>query len=196
MEDARERDLTRVLDELRADEPPPGAEELLPLVYDDLRAVAGKYLRQERAGHTLQATALVHEAYARLAAGSGGRWNDSAHFFRVAAKTMRRILVNHARDLRTDKRGGDHRRVQLQETSLLLPREQVDLVDLDDLIRGLATVDAVKARVVELRFFAGCTVEETAETLNLSVSSVERHWRFSRAWLNARLTESDEEVDA
>jgi len=189
LEDQHKEDLDRVLEELRADESLAAAEQFLPLVYDDLRAVASGYLRRERVDHTLQATALVHEAYARLAGGNESRWQNKAHFFRVAAKVMRRILVNHARDVRADKRGGDRRRVQLEETGVLLACPELDILDLDDLMSALATVDATKARVVELRFFAGCTVEETAAAMELSVSSVERHWRFSRAWLSARLSE-------
>lgn len=166
-------------------------EELLPLVYHELRRVASAYLRNERVGHTLQTTALVHEAYARLAKHSEARWNDRGHFFRVAAKTMRRILVNHAVKRRAAKRGAGRDLMPLDEVTAVLPHSHVDLVALDEILQRLAANDERKARVVELRFFAGCTSEEIAEALGVSKKTVDREWRFARSWLQLALADED-----
>lgn len=164
--------------------------ELVPDVYRELRAVAGALLRRERPDHTLQATALVHEAYLRLAHLDPDRWNDRAHFFRVAARAMRRILVNHAERRGRLKRGGDRHRMTLFESDAV-GNGGVDLVELDDALERLGGTDASLARVVELRFFGGCTNAEVAETLGVSTRTVEREWRLARAWLRAELAPED-----
>jgi RNA polymerase sigma factor (TIGR02999 family) len=164
-------------------------EQLLPLVYDELRALAANYLRQERHGHTLQPTALVHEAYLRLIAQTDSTWNNRAHFFAVAARAMRNILVNHALANRAQKRGGGRPTISLDHEHTPGPIRQVEPIALDEALRTLATLDDRKARVVELRFFGGLTVEEVAEVLNVSVSTIEGDWRMAKAWLSVQLSE-------
>lgn len=160
--------------------------ELMPLVYEQLRRQADRYMRGERGGHTLQATALVHEAYARMV-DMEVSWQDRAHFFAVAARVMRRILVDHAKSVRRAKRGGGAVKVSLDE-SLFVDQESVsDLVDLDDALVGLAKFDERKAQVVELRYFGGMTYDETAEALGLSVATVDRELRLAKAWLYREL---------
>ena len=166
--------------------------ELLPMVYDELRVLASSFFRRQRADHTLHPTALVHEAYARLV-GSGAdmtgeaRWTSRAHFFAIAAKAMRQILANHARDRRAAKRGGDWHRVTLSEALTPSGERDLDLVALDEALEQLNTLDDRQARIVELRFFAEMTVEEISHVLGVSISTVEREWRMARAWLSARL---------
>ncbi len=159
---------------------------LLPLVYPELRRVADAYLRGERADHTLQPTALVHEAYLRLA-DSDLQINDRKHFYRTAAMVMRRILVNHAIERRAQKRGGGIKALPLSEVTVAWPDQEIDLVALDEALRELIQLNEQIGRVVELRFFGGCTIAETAEILGISPKSVERHWTFARAWLRAKL---------
>lgn len=158
-------------------------DELLPLVYGELRGLAAARLSRERTDHTLQPTALVHEAYLRLIDQHSVDWKNRAHFFGLAAEMMRRILVNHARDRAAQKRGGGFERVTLGAAQDLVGREEVDLIDLDEALDKLAELDARKARVVELKFFAGLTNDEIAEVQEASVATVERDWRFARAWL-------------
>ncbi|MBI1825445.1 MAG: sigma-70 family RNA polymerase sigma factor, partial [Planctomycetes bacterium] len=158
-----------------------------PLVYAELRALSEGYLHRERPDHTLQATALVHEAYMRLAKQDGVKWQNRAHFFRVAAKVMRRILINHAVARRASKRGHGGPSSTLEEITAFAPELNVDLLDLHEAIEELARYDREKARVVELRFFAGCTIDEAAEALSVSTATVERDWRFARAWLRTKL---------
>ena len=161
----------------------------MPLVYDQLRRQADRYMRGERGGHTLQATALVHEAYARMV-DMEVSWKDRAHFFAVAARVMRRILVDHAKSARRAKRGGGAVKVPLDE-SLFVDRESVsDLVDLNDALVGLAKFDERKAQVVELRYFGGMTYDEMAEALGLSVATVDRELRLAKAWLYRELDPS------
>ncbi len=177
--------ITHILGELdTADRP--GAAEVLPVVYDELRALAEAYLRDERANHTLQATALVHEAFLHLSSGSTVRWESRGHFFRIVAKTMRRILVNHAHHKNALKRGGGRKRLSL--TTALATTDAVGVLELDDALARLGQIGEQKARVVELRYFAGCTIEETAQALGVSTATVERDWRFSRAWLQSELS--------
>jgi RNA polymerase sigma factor (TIGR02999 family) len=164
-------------------------DRLLPLVYDELRRIAARHLERERPGHTLQPTALVHEAYFRLIDQRQVDWRNRAQFLGLAAEMMRRILVNHARDRAALKRGGGLTRVSLTE-ALDAPGPDVDLGDLDDALRRLAEHDPRKARLVELRFFGGLTNAEAAEVLAVSVATVERDWSFARAWLFAALDES------
>lgn len=181
--------VTVILSELTADEQDDSSvSRLLPHVYEELRALAGRCLAAERSDHTLQATALVHEAYVRLAGSNGRAWTDRAHFFRLAAKTMRHILVDHARRRTADKRGAGAQALALTETALLLDKDHAELLEIDDALRSLAALSAEKARVVELRYYGGCTIDETAEALGISTATVERHWRFARAWLKAQLT--------
>ncbi len=159
------------------------AEELMPTVYEELRRLARIYLRSERGDHTLQATALVHEAYLRLENQKRAPWQNRAQFFAVASTLMRRILVDHARAQLAAKRGGRAEHVELDE-ALVLPSERAaNLLALDDALTELAVVDARKSRVVELRFFGGLTVEETAETMGLNSATVRRDWTFAKAWL-------------
>jgi RNA polymerase sigma factor (TIGR02999 family) len=163
-------------------------ERLMPLVYGELRRMARQYLRRERQGNTLQATALVNEAYLRLVDVTGVRWQDRAHFFAIAAQIMRRILVDAARARGSRKRGGGVERVDLNESIDALPELDNRLVDLDDALESLAQFDARKAKVVEFRFFGGLSVKETAEVLKISPESVKRDWKLARAWLMHELS--------
>jgi RNA polymerase sigma factor (TIGR02999 family) len=156
---------------------------LIPLVYDELRWLAHRHLRQERRGHTLQSTAVVHEAYQRLIDSRHVHWRDRAHFFAVAAQLMRRVLVDYARSRNYQKRGGGVRRVAFDDALMISLGTSPDLVALDDALTALSAVDARKSRVVELRFFGGLTVEETAEILKISEDTVLRDWQFAKTWL-------------
>jgi RNA polymerase sigma factor (TIGR02999 family) len=159
-------------------------EKLTPLVYDELRRLAGRYLRQERAGHTLQSTALVHEAYMKLVGQNNVRWQNRAHFFGIAAQMIRRILVDYARARKADKRGSGAERLSLDEAIALPGGQDLDLVALDDALEGLAKIDARQSRLVELRFFAGLTIEETAEVMQMSLATAKRDWVSAKAWLS------------
>jgi RNA polymerase sigma factor (TIGR02999 family) len=158
-------------------------EELLPLVFEELRRQASGYLRRERSGHTLQPTALVNEVYLRLIDQKRVRWKNRAHFFGVAAQLMRRILVDHARARHADKRGGPGEELPLDEALDTPIETDVDLLALDDALAALSQLDSRQARVVELRFFAGMTIEETAEVLGVTHATVERDWRSAKAYL-------------
>jgi RNA polymerase sigma-70 factor, ECF subfamily len=184
------RDVTRLLGAIREGDPS-ALEHLIPVVYDELRDLAAHYIRRERPDHTLQPTALVHEAYMRLAGHvgqHGADWRDRAHFFGVAARVMRQVLVDHARAHQAAKRGAGHARVTLSEGVRVVEEETVDLLALDVALNRLSTLDADQARLVELRFFAGLTVEETAEVVGRSATSVKREWRAARAWLHRELS--------
>ena len=157
--------------------------ELMPIVHGELRRLARRLMRGERGNHTLQTTALVNEAYLRLVDLSRVRWQDRAHFFAMSARLMRRILVDHARSRKYLKRGGMLRRVSLDEAFVVSGERGTDLVALDDALEALAAVDLRKSQVVELRFFGGLSIEETAEALHVSGETVVRDWRFARAWL-------------
>lgn len=161
---------------------------LTPIVYRELHRLAGRYMRRERPGHSLQTTALVNEAYMRLVGYTRMRWQDRAHFFAVAAQVMRRILVEHARRHNL-KRGGDVPHVALDEAALVGADADVDLVALDDAMTALARVDPRKMQVVEMRFFGGLSVEETAEVLGISPVTVKRDWRIAKAWLYRELAD-------
>jgi RNA polymerase sigma-70 factor, ECF subfamily len=162
--------------------------KLVPIVYRELRRLAHRYMSGERAGHTLQTTALVHEAYERLVDTPHVRWQDRTHFFAVCAQLMRRILVDHARARRYQKRGGGARLVSLEE-ALVAPRERArDLVALDDALTALSAIDPRKGQVVELRFFGGLTAEETAEALKISPDTVLRDWKLAKVWLLRELS--------
>jgi RNA polymerase sigma factor (TIGR02999 family) len=166
-------------------------DRMLPFVYDELRGLAALYLSRERPGHTLQPTALVHEAYLRLINQRQANWRNRAQFLGLAAGMMRRILVNHARDRAAQKRGGDGERVSLSLVEAPSGRPDVELIALEEALNRLAERDARKARVVELRFFGGLTTEEIAEVLQVSVATVEREWSFARAWLYDAVEGSD-----
>jgi RNA polymerase sigma factor (TIGR02999 family) len=161
-------------------------EKLTPIVYDELHRQARRYMRRERPGHSLQATALVNEAYMRLVGYTRMRWQDRAHFFAVASQVMRRILVEHARRHNL-KRGGDVPHVSLDEAALVGADDDVDLVALDDAMTALARLDPRKMRVVEMRFFGGLSVDETAEVLGVSPVTVKRDWRAAKVWLYREL---------
>ncbi len=166
-----------------------GLDALLPEVYAELRRLAGSYLRREQAGHTLQATALAHEAYVRLVDESRIRWRGRAQFLAVAARSMRQILVDHARRRGAQKRGGGRARLTLHDSEAPFGRPDLDLLALDEALEALGALDPRKARVVELRFFAGLTAKESAAALDLSETTVEDDWAFARAWLHRRLAE-------
>jgi RNA polymerase sigma factor (TIGR02999 family) len=158
-------------------------EQVLPLIYDELRRLAASYLRRERPDHTLQPTALVHEAYIRLIDQRQVDWSNRAQFIGLAAVMMRRILVNHARDRIAAKRGGSAERVPLTIVAEQLGAPEVDLLGLDDALDRLAALDGRKSQIVELKFFGGLTMDEIAATVGVSRATVERDWAFARAWL-------------
>jgi RNA polymerase sigma-70 factor (ECF subfamily) len=159
-------------------------DSLIPLVYRELRAIAGRYLSRESPSHTLQSTALVHEAYVRLIGQQRMRWQNRAQFFGIAAQMMRRILVDHARHQSRDKRGGPATKLSLDEAMATAePQSDVDLLALDEALTSLALIDPRGARIIELRFFSGLTLEETAEVLSISAGTVKRDWSAARAWL-------------
>ena len=163
-------------------------EKLTSLVYEELRRLAERYMAGERADHTLQATALVHEAYLRLVDAPQMCWQNRAHFFAVSAQLMRHILVDFARARHNLKRGGDAKRVSLDEALVIAQEQQDDLVALDDALSSLAAIDERKSGVVELRFFGGLSLEEAAEVLQVSVGTVRRDWSIARAWLYRELS--------
>lgn len=167
------------------------AEQVLPLVYDELRHIASKELRREREGHTLQATAIVHEAYLRLSGHEGFQWPSRAHFFAFAAHLIRRILVDYARHQNRLKRGGQAERVTLDEGIGLVEARSPDLVALDEALARLEAIDPRKAAIVELRFFGGLTLDETAGQLGISAETVSRDWRRAKAWLLTELQSGD-----
>jgi RNA polymerase sigma factor (TIGR02999 family) len=162
-------------------------DQVLPLVYQELRRLAASYLRAQGPGHTLQPTALVHEAYLRLVASASADWNDRAHFFNLAAGIMRQILVDHARTKMAVKRGGARVKVEFKDTLDYTDEKAADLVALDDALKGLAAFDARKARTIELRYFGGLNVEEIAQTLGVSIATVGRETRYAEAWLRREL---------
>jgi RNA polymerase sigma factor (TIGR02999 family) len=159
----------------------------MPLVYSELRRLANSYLQRERSDHTLQSTALVHEAYVRLVDQNLPQWQNRAHFFAVAAQLMRQILVDYARSHRAAKRGGGAYKVTLTDAASQPQRVDVDVVALDDALKGLARIDPQQSRVVELRFFAGLSIEDTSEVLGISPSTVTRDWNTARVWLYREL---------
>jgi RNA polymerase sigma-70 factor (ECF subfamily) len=158
-------------------------ENLLPLVDGELRRLARAYMARERREHTLQTTALINEAYVRLVGASGLPWQDRGHFFGIAARLMRRVLVDHARARGYRKRGGDAQRVALEEAVAVAPPPDLDLVALDRSLERLMAIDERKGRVIELRFFGGLSLQETAEVLEVSTDTVKRDWRFAKLWL-------------
>jgi RNA polymerase sigma factor (TIGR02999 family) len=180
-------EITRLLEAL-GDGDHKALDDLIPLVYDMLRAIARRQLRSERSDHTLSSTALVHEAYLELASLNSAKFAGRAHFFAVAARAMRHILVDHAVQRRAQKRGGNRQRVGLDEIILPLDDKVEDLVAVNDALSRLESMDERLVRVVECRFFAGLTIEETARSLDISEATVSRDWTRARAWLNRELT--------
>jgi RNA polymerase sigma factor (TIGR02999 family) len=163
-------------------------ESLIPLVYNELRSLAQHYLRRERSNHTLQSTALVHEAYVRLAGADPPALQNRSHFFGVAARLMREILVDHARAQRTAKRGGDACTLALDEALNVAGRTDVDVLMLDEALKELARLDERQSRIVELRFFTGLSIDETADVMDVSAATVSREWTTARAWLHRELS--------
>lgn len=164
-------------------------DALLPLVYDELRAIAANYLYRERDGHTLQPTALVHEAYMRLVDQHNVDWRNRAQFYGLAAEMMRRILVNHAEKRRAEKRGSGGERVELMDTIAITDELDLDLLALNEALNALAELDEEKAKLVEMKYFGGMTINEIAEVTGRSTATIERDWAFARGWLLKTLTE-------
>ncbi|MCI0364396.1 MAG: sigma-70 family RNA polymerase sigma factor [Phycisphaerales bacterium] len=164
--------------------------QLIPVVYSELRTLAARELRGERAGHTLQATALVHEAYMRLVDQHNVRWQNRAQFFGVASQMMRRILVDHARARCAGKRAGGHNRIPLDEALAYASERALDLIALDEALTRLTTIDPQQGRIVEMRFFGGLSIEETAQALDISVATVKRDWTLAKAWLRLEVTKN------
>lgn len=197
---SRVTEVTRILDQIEQGDPS-AAEQLLPLVYDELRKLAATKLAQESPGQTLQATALVHEAYLRLvAAGSPDRpetqhWDGRRHFFAAAAEAMRRILINRARDRRRLKRGGGWRRLHLDHIDFSVAEPPDELLALDDALEKLAHEDPACAELVKLRFFAGLTLDDAAKTLGVARRTADRYWAFARSWLYAALRKDEEAAE-
>jgi RNA polymerase sigma factor (TIGR02999 family) len=162
--------------------------DLTPLVYDELRRLASRYLRRERPDHTLQSTALAHEAYLRLIDQKQVQWQNRAHFFGVASQMIRRILVDHARSHRAGKRGADAVKLSLDEAIAVPQKRDLDLVALDDSLCALTELDPQQGRIVELRFFGGLSIEETAEVIRVSAATVKREWTMAKAWLYRDMT--------
>jgi|SRR5437899_5884126 len=165
--------------------------ELTPLVYDELRRLAHRHMGGERPGHTLQTTALVNEAYLRLADQTNPRWENRAHFFAVAARAMRQILVSYARSQRSQKRGGGALKVDLDEAALVSPEESQEIVDLHEALEQLSALDSRKAQVVELKYFGGLNYDEIAEVLKISRITARRDWEFAKLWLYTELHSAD-----
>jgi RNA polymerase sigma factor (TIGR02999 family) len=179
-------DVTRLLADLRAGKED-AAENLLPLLYDELHALARYYMQDEKRGHTLQTTALVHEAYLRLCGSADQSWENRAHYLRVAARAMRHVLIDHARRKLAEKRGGRRNRESLDMVDRLLGESRVDLVGLDHALNSLSELDPRMEQIVELRFFSGLTIEETAKVLGVSPRTVKYDWTLAKAWLKEEL---------
>ncbi|MCZ6836967.1 MAG: sigma-70 family RNA polymerase sigma factor [Planctomycetota bacterium] len=183
-------DITNTLNELKAGDES-AYERLLSVVYEELRVLASSYIKRQDPGHTLQPTALVHEAYMKLVQQENPSYHNRVHFFAVAAKAMRQLLIDHARKKNAAKRGEGWERVTLSGVYDHKTHD-IDVLDLDEALNELATLDEQQARIVELRFFGGLTIDETSEELGISTSTIEREWRAARAWLSGRLTRNDE----
>ena len=179
-------DVTRILNAIERGDPR-AADNLLPLVYEELRLLAAQKLSQELPGQTLQATALVHEAYIRLVEAECRNWNSRNHFFMAAAEAMRRILIENARRKKNLKHGGDRQRVDLDDAPAAFDESSDELIALDEALAKLATEDPTKAELVKLRYFAGLSIDQAAEVLGISRATAIRHWSFARAWLFERI---------
>ena len=175
-------DVTQILQRVEHGDPR-AADELLPLVYEELRKLAAHKMAHEAAGNTLQPTALVHEAWLRLVGAPDHEWNSRNHFFMAAAQAMRRILIEHARQKSRIKRGGDQQRIPLEELELASNADSETLLLVEEALERLANIDPVKARLIELRFFTGLSIEEAAEVLAVSTPTAKRYWAYARAWL-------------
>ena len=179
--------VTQLLDAMRQGDQA-AFEQLLPLVYDELHRIAGRHMARQHHNHTLQTTGLIHEVYLRLVNQEEKRWENRAHFYAVAATVMRHILVDHARARQRDKRGGDALKVSLDEAAAKADERALEITALDEALKTLATFDQQQSCIVELRFFGGLTMEEIAEAMGTSLSTVEREWRAARAWLGRQLS--------
>jgi RNA polymerase sigma factor (TIGR02999 family) len=189
-------EVTRILSAIEQGDPQ-AAEQLLPLVYDELRKLAAHKMAQEAPGQTLQATALVHEAYLRLVdVEQAHQWNSRGHFFAAAAEAMRRILIEDARRKKSDRHGGNHKRVELAEAAFTPNTSPEELLLLDDALSGLAQEDPAAAELAKLRLFAGLSVEQSGEALGVSRATAFRHWTYARAWLHAQLKDSNKSREA
>jgi len=175
-------EFTRIINAIEQGDPK-AADGLLPLVYEELRVLAAQKMAQEKPGHTLQATALVHEAYIRLAGSEAQNWNSRTHFFGAAAEAMRRILIENARRKKRLRHGGDKQRVEMQDADLTIDAPCDDLIALDEALTKLGEEDPAKADLVKLRYFAGLTLEQAAEMLGISRATADRYWSYARAWL-------------
>jgi RNA polymerase sigma-70 factor, ECF subfamily len=191
--DSSPSDVTVLLSALQKGDPN-AASKLIPLVYDELRRLAAHYMRQERPDHTLQATALVHEAYLKLIRQRSVDWQGRAHFFGISAQLMRRILVDHARGHLREKRGGAQHALPLDEALSFSPEQSRDLIHLDEALERLKELDARQSQIVELRFFGGLSNEETAAFLGISSKTVKRDWSLAKAWLHGELKRSSARV--
>jgi len=183
------KDVTTLLTEWREGNQQ-ALNELTPLVYQELRQLAARQLRHERPGHTLQSTALVHEAYLKLIDQRRVQFKDREHFFAVASQVIRRILVSYARSRNSDKRGGGKTMLAFDESIAFADRKNLDLIELDDALESLSEIDPQQGRIIELRFFGGLTIEATAQVLEISTSTATRDWNVARAWLHRELTRS------
>jgi RNA polymerase sigma factor (TIGR02999 family) len=163
-------------------------DKLMPIVYDEIRRIAHRYMQKERDGHTLQTTALINEAYVRLVGQQKIEWQNRAHFFAVTAQVMRHVLIDHARRLQNAKRGGGVQHIALDHVDAMSPERAKELIALDEALSELAKLDPRKSRVVELRYFGGLSLEETADILEISLMTVRRDWRAAKAWLYRRVT--------
>ena len=175
-------EVTRIINAIEQGDPE-ATEKLLPLVYEELRVLAAQKMAQEKPGQTLQATALVHEAYIRLVGAEAGNWKGRTHFFAAAAEAMRRILIENARRKKRLRRGGDKQRVEMQDADLAVEGPPDDLIALDEALTKLAEENPAKADLVKLRYFAGLTLEQAAEMLGISRATADRYWSYARAWL-------------
>jgi RNA polymerase sigma factor (TIGR02999 family) len=184
------KEVTRILNAIEGGDAE-AINALLPVVYEELRTLAAQKLAHERPGHTLQATALVHEAYLRLVGSEGQDWRCRTYFFGAAAESMRRILIDKAREKQRLKRGGDRARMELMEGDLSTEDDPDDLIALDDALKELAEKDPTKAELVKLRYFAGLTIEQAAELLNISSATAKRYWTYARAWLYGQIQARD-----
>jgi RNA polymerase sigma factor (TIGR02999 family) len=183
-------DITRIIDEAREGDER-ATDRLLSTIYDELRRLAAQKLARERAGHTLQATALVHEVYLRLLGGEAERWENSAHFFGAAAEAMRRILVESARRKSRLKHGGGRERKEIDEADAITMSDPIDLIAMDEALEKLSSEDRLKAELVKLRYFAGLTGEQAGRVLGISRATADRYWTFARAWLFDEMSKGD-----
>jgi len=170
---------------------PEAVDELLPLIYDELHRRAAAYMRRERQNHTLQPTALVHETWLKLLEQHGGRWNDREHFFAIASKVMRRILVDHAKTRHRQKRGGSNENLPLEESLVAIDIDNTDLIALDEALSRLAELDKQQVQLVELRYFAGLTLDEAADAMGVSRATAAREWQMAKAWLYREMTRTN-----